>query len=177
MYHNVANAYYTLNQFRKSVHYCFLSLQVYRQTESNDYVNRVYATLGENYSSLKLPDSAIYYYKIAVKESNKRNDTYAEAAIYGYMSSTYANLGDYKEMLTVSEKSLQLAKSLQSNQLLASSLYNIAFANYFNGDNLTAKKNINEALDIATKDSLKDELKNIYTVLSYKPEGSHTHSR
>ena len=109
----------------------------------------------------------MYYYKIAVTESIKLGDKYAEAGIYGFMANTYADRNDFKEMLNVSEKSLLLSRELQSNQMLASSLYNIAYANYFNGDNSTARKIINEALDIATKDSLKDELKNIYTVLSF----------
>ena len=43
----------------------------------------------------------------------------------------------------------------------------MANASYFNGDNIAAKKHINDALSIAVKDSLKDELKNIYTVLSF----------
>ena len=62
---------------------------------------------------------------------------------------------------------MTLSKELQSRQILASSLYNMANASYFNGDNIAAKKHINDALSIAVKDSLKDELKNIYTVLSF----------
>ncbi len=167
MYHNVANAYYNLNQFRKSIEYCLLSLKLYQQTGRNDYINRVYASLGQEYASLKLTDSALYYYKIAAIESIKGKDTYAEAAIYGYMVDAYADKNDFKEMLKVSEKSLLLSKALQSNQMLASSLCSNAYANYLNGDNIVAKEIINEALNIASKDSLKDELKSIYTVLSY----------
>jgi hypothetical protein len=83
------------------------------------------------------------------------------------MADTYAARSDFKEMLKVAERSLTLSKELQSSQMLASSLYNMAFASYFNGDNIAAKKLIIEALSIAVKDSLKDELKNIYTVLSF----------
>ena len=167
MYQNVANAYYNLNQFRKSIDFCLLSIELNKQTGSNAYPNRVFATLGQSYAMLKNTDSALYYYTIGITESKKRDDKYAEAAIYGYMVNTYAERNNFKEMLNVSQKSLLLSRQLQSNQMLASSLYNIAYANYFNGDNITAKKNIYEALGIALKDSLKDELKNIYTVLSY----------
>ena len=167
MYQSVGNAYYNLRQFRKAIGYALLALKLHRETGSNSYANRIYASLGQNYAELKITDSALYYYKIAVIESIKIGDKYAEAGIYGFMANTYADRNDFKEMLKVSEKSLLLSRELQSNQMLASSLYNIAYANYFNGDNSTAKKNITEALDIATKDSLKDELKNIYTVLSF----------
>lgn len=167
IYHNVANAYFSLKQYRKSIDYCLLALKLHQKTGSNAYVNRLHATLGQSYALSKFTDSALYYYKIAAVESVKSNDKYAEAAIYGYMSSAYADKNDFKEMLKVSQTSLKLSRELQSNQILASSLYNIAYANYFNGNNAEAKKNIEEALQIAEKDFLKDELKNIYTVLSY----------
>ena len=171
MYHQVANAYYNLSQFRRSADFCILSLELHRQNGSNKYPNRVYATLGQSYAMLKNTDSALFYYTAATNESIRLNDKYAEAAIYGYMADTYANRNEFKKMLEVSQKSLLLSKELQSNQGLASSLYNIAYANYFNGDNNTAKKNIYEALYIAEKDSLKDELKNIYSILSYIAAG------
>src|SRR5436190_9876418 len=60
-----------------------------------------------------------------------------------------------------------MLKELQGRQMLASSLYNIAYAMFLNGNNAGAKKNIYEALVISKEDSLKDELKNSYTVLSY----------
>ena len=167
MHHNVANAYYNLSQFRKSINYCLSSLKLYQKSRSKTYINRVYASLGQDYASLNLTDSALYYYKIAIAESSKANDKYAEAAIYGYMADAYAVRKNFKEMMRVSEKSLSLSRELQSNQMLASSLYNIAYANYFNGNNILARKFINEALQIATRDFLKDELKNIYSILSY----------
>lgn len=167
IYHNIANTYYNLNQFRKAVTYCLLSIKSYQNDKNQEYINRVYASLGQNYASLNLTDSALYYYKKAIKESVKSNDIYAEAAVYGYMANTYADRQEYSEMQKVSEASLDLAKKIQSNQMLASSLYNIAYASYFNGDNARAREHIYEALQIATKDSLQDELKNIYSVLSY----------
>lgn len=167
LYHNVANAYSNFHQYTKSIEYCHNALKVYKQYGGEIYLNRVYATLGQDHAMLKKRDSALYYYKLAADESVKRNDSYAEAAIYGYMVNVYAELGNYKEMLEVSEKSLKVSKGLQSNQLLASSLYNVAYANYFNGNDQLAKETIHEALGIALKDSLIDELKNIYSILSF----------
>jgi signal transduction histidine kinase len=167
IYHNIGNAYFNLNQYRKSLDYCFLSLKIYFQTGKNSYPNRVYAAIGQNYAELRMTDSALHYYKISVTESIKVMDKYAEGTIYGYMADTYAARSDYKEMLEVAKKSYSLSKELQSSQMLASSLYNLAYANHLNGDNAVAKNYINEALDLATKDSLTDELKNIYTVLSF----------
>ena len=161
LYHNIGNAYFNLGQYNKSIDYCIRSIQYYPQKKSQAYIGRVYATLGQNYAKLKNADSALYYYKIAAEEHvAEDNDKYAVAAIYGYMVNTYADKNDFKEMLNVSEKSLQLSRALQSNQGLASSLYNIAYAHYFNGNNSAAKEKIYEALAIAEKDSLKDELIN-----------------
>lgn len=168
IYHNLANCYYNLRQYRKSVEYLLLSVQIHIEYKKrNDYINRVYATLAQNYKGLQIIDSALYYYDKAIKESVRLNDKYAEASIYGYVSNLYANLNQFGEMLKASEKSLLLARGLQSRQMVASSLYNMAYANFLNGDNKKARKNINEALEIATKDTLRDELKNSYMVFSY----------
>jgi len=167
MYQNVANAYFNLNNYQQSVEYCMLSIKLYKETGNNSYTNRLYATLGQNFAMLKNTDSALYFYNKGLIESIKLEDNYAAASIYGYMANTYADRSDYKAMFKVAEKSLTLSKELQSRQILASSLYNMANASYFNGDNIAAKKYINDALGIAEKDSLKDELKNIYTVLSF----------
>ncbi len=167
MYHNIANAYDNLKQYRKSIDYCIMALDYYKKNGGKVYVNRVLASLGQAYYDMHQPDSALYYFKQAVTESEKSGDRYAESAIYGFMANAYADINDFREMLRVSEKSLSISRKLQSNQMLASSLYNIAYAQYFNNDNVNAKKNIDEALSIAEKDSLLDELNNIYTVLSY----------
>jgi len=168
LYHNLANCYNNLKQYRKSVEYCLISEVFYhRYKKKNLYINRVYATLAQNYEGLQHPDSALYYYNKSIKESVRLNDKYAEASIYGYLANFYANQNKFSEMLSASEKSLALARTLQSRQMLASALYNLANANYFNGNDVKAKKAIDEALEIATKDSLRDELKNSYTVLSY----------
>lgn len=167
MYHNIGNAYYNLKQYRKSIEYCFKSLDFYKKFGGNVYLNRVYASIGQDYYELNKSDSALYFYKLAATESKKKDDVYAEGSIYGYMADTYANVSDFKSMLDVSYASLKLSRQLQSSQMLASSLYNVAFAEYFNNNNQQANKNIREALQIAERDSLKDELRNIYMILSY----------
>ena len=167
MYHNIGNAYFNLNQFRKGVDYCLLSLKMDQQYGGNDYINRVLASIGQGYMYLKMKDSALYFYKLAVPESVKQNDKYAEAAIYGYMADVYAADNESVPMLEISTKSLSLAKELQSRQLLASSLSNLAYAYYLNKELPKSKKYTYEALKIAEEDSLYDELKNIYSILSY----------
>jgi two-component system, NarL family, sensor kinase len=166
-YHNIGNTYHALGQYRKSIEYSLLSLKFHQQTKSNEYPNRVYASLGQSYGLMGNTDSALYYFNIAITTSVELNDKFAEAAIYGFIADSYASRNEFKKMLAVSEKSLQLSRELQSSQGIANSLYNIAYANYFNGNNAVAGKYINEALDIAIKDSVQDVLKNIYIVLSY----------
>lgn len=168
VYHNLANCYNNLRQYRKSVDYALLSVKIaVEYKKKNNYINRVYATLAQNYDGLQMTDSALYFYDKAITASVELNDKYAEATIYGYVSDLYANRARFGEMLNASEKSLSLARELQSRQMAASALYNVAYAHYFNGDNIKARKYIDEALEIATQDTLRDELKNSYAVLSY----------
>lgn len=165
-YHNVANAYSNLKRYRKAVDYCIRGIKAYEQYGGN-YINRVYASLGQGYQELNQYDSALFFHNKAILKSVEFNDKYAEATIYSYMADTYASLNDFTSMLEVSKKSLALSKELQSRQMLAGSLYNIAFAHYYNNEQQKAKLYIKEALQIAVADSLLDELKNSYTVLSY----------
>ena len=168
VYHNLANCFNNLTQYRKAVDYALLSARLYNDFKKrNDYINRVYATLAQNYEGLNMIDSALYFYDKAIQESVRLNDKYAEASIYGYISNLYSNVGRFNEMLKVSEKSLALAKELQSRQMVANALYTVASAQFFNGNNVEAKKNIREALEIATQDSLRMELLNSYSVLHY----------
>jgi len=168
VYHNLANCYYNLGQYRAAVNAAGFSVNVNNiYTKKNGYINRAYATLAQGYEGLRMADSSLYFYKIAIKESERVNDKYAEAAIYGYLCNLLATMNRFGDMLKAAEKSLAISNQLQSRQGLVTSLYNVAYANYFNGNNKEALKKINEALVIATADSLRDELKNCYTVLSY----------
>lgn len=168
VYHSLANSYYSLSQYRKAVEAALHSIAVNTAfSEKSMYINRVYATLAQSYDGLHMADSAMFFYKIAITESVRLNDKYAEGSIYGYQCNLYASMHNFGDMLKAAEKSLALSNELQSRQMLASSLYNLAYAQYFNNNNKEAYKNINQALSIAIVDSLNDELKNCYTVLSY----------
>ncbi|MEO5948230.1 MAG: sensor histidine kinase [Chitinophagaceae bacterium] len=168
LYHNLANCYQNLKQYKKSIETASYAVYLYSALKlRNDYINRVYATLAQSYELSNINDSALFYYDKAIKESVRLNDKYAEGIIYGYTCNLYANLNRYADMLMAAEKSLSLSRELQSRQMTASSLYNIAYAQFLNNNQSEAKKNLNEALAIATQDSLKDELKNSYSVLSY----------
>lgn len=168
LYHNLANCYQNLKQYKKSIEAANYSVYLYSGLKlRNDYINRVYATLAQSYELSNMNDSALFYYDKAIKESVRLNDKYAEGTIYGYTCNVYANLNRYADMLRAAKKSLSLSAELQSRQMTASSLYNIAYAQFLNNNLSEAKKNIYEALAIATQDSLKDELKNSYSILSY----------
>jgi len=168
VYHGLANCYYNLGQYRKAVEAAGYSVYVNSIfSEKSMYINRAYATLAQAYDGLRMGDSALHFYTIAIKESKRLNDKYAEGTIYGYMCNLYAGMNRFGDMLKAAEKSLSLSKELQSRQMMASSLYNTAYAQFLTNNNKEAYRNINEALAIAVADSLGDELKNCYTVLSY----------
>jgi two-component system, NarL family, sensor kinase len=168
VYHGLANCYYNLGQYRKSIEAALHSIDVNTIfSEKSMYINRVYATLAQSYDGMHMADSAMFFYNTAIKESIRMNDKYAEGSIYGYQANLLASMNKFGEMLRAAEKSLALSNELQSRQMMASSLYTVAYAQFFNNDNKAARKTIIEALNIASTDSLTDELKNCYTVLSY----------
>ena len=166
--HNLANCYNNLLQYRKAVDICLASIELYTKFKKrNDYINRAYATLAQGYQGLQMSDSALYYFDIAIKESAKSNDTYAEATIYSYKTTLLSKLNRFGEMLHVSEKSLELARALQSREMITNGLVTTATAYFYNGNNAKARKSIDEALKIATEDSLFLQLTNGYNILSY----------
>jgi len=168
VWHNLANCYYNLGQYRKGADAALHGLyQEQYASVKNGYINRVYSTLAQCYEGLRIQDSALHYYEIAIRESKKTNDKYAEGVIYGYQCNLLASMKKFDQMLVAAGKSLALSRELQSRQMLASSLYNMAYAQYFNNNNQEAYRYIREGLAIAQADSLRDELKNSYTVLSY----------
>lgn len=167
-YHNLANCYLNLGQYRKGVNAAAYSVYVNDiLSKKNMYINRAYATLAQAYEGLQKRDSALHFYNVAIQESVRLNDKYAEGSIYDYLCNLYAGMNRFGNMLKAAEKSLALSKELQSRQMMASSLYHMAYAQYLNNNNKTAYINIQEALSIAVADSLRDELKNCYVVLSY----------
>ena len=166
--HNLANCYNNLLQYGKAVDMCLASIELYTKFKKrNDYINRVYATLAQGYQGLQMSDSALYYFDIAIMESAKSNDKYAEATIYSYKTTLLSKLNRFGEMLHVSEKSLELARELQSREMIANGLVTTATAYFYNGNNAKARKSIDEALKIATEDSLFLQLTNGYNILSY----------
>ena len=167
-YHNLANTYQNLGQYKKSIDAAIHSIYIDSiSSKKNKYINRVYATLAQGYQYAKIFDKALHFFNIAISESQRLEDSYAEAMIYGYKCQLLASTGQYAPMLNTALQSLKLAEQLQSRQLKANSLYNFAYAKFLNGDNSAAKKNIMEAISIAKEDSLRDELKNAYIILSH----------
>ena len=167
-YHNLANCYHNISQYRKGVNTAQYSIYINNLSgKKNGYINRVYSTMAQCYEGLRMADSSLYFYDKAISESQKVNDKYAEGMIYGYKCSLLASMYRFSDMLNAAQKSLLLSKELQSRQMMATSLYNIAYAQFHNGNNVEAKKYIYEALAIAQQDSMKDELKNTYMILSY----------
>ena len=167
-YHNLSNCYLNLAQYRKAADAAGYAIYINKFSPVKSmYINRAVATLGQAYDALRMNDSALYYYKMAVSESKRLDDQYAEASIYGYQCGLYLSMHRFKEMQETAEKSLGMAKELQSRQLLANSLYNLASAQFYNNNSKGAAVTISQALAIAVADSLKEELKNAYTIQSY----------
>lgn len=168
LYHNLSNVYSNLGQEQKSKEAILYSIYLHEKLKlRNDYINRAYASLAQNYQDEGNGDSAIFFYKRAIETSARINDKYAEAAIYSYLANLYAQLGRFKEMLPIAEKSLLLVPSLQSSQSTATALYNVSEANFYNGNNRQARLYIDSSLALGKKDSLRALLQDAYQLLSF----------
>lgn len=168
VYHGLANCYLNLENSRKALEWSRRSKAFKtKYPDPEDYINRTYATLAQAYDQLQLNDSALHFYDVAIRESVRLNDKFAETAIYGYQGNLYARLNRFEDMLTSATKSLAISRELQSKQMVASALYNMAYAHFLNGNNELAEKNLREGLDIAKREVLQDELRNTYLVLSF----------
>lgn len=168
LYHGLSNVYSNLGQNRKSLDWALLSIRLYTEFgKRNDYINRVYAGVAQNYELMGVVDSAAIYFAKAISESKRLNDKFAEGTIYKYAAHFYSNTGNYDKMLEMAKQGLPLAKELNSRQLEAGAYYNIAAANYYNRNNAEAYRNVRLSLDIAEKDSIKQQVQDAYRLLSY----------
>lgn len=168
LYHGLSNVYSNLGQNRKSLDWALLSIRLYTEFgKRNDYINRVYAGVAQNYELMGVVDSAAIYFAKAISESKRLNDKFAEGTIYKYAAHFYSNTGNYDKMLEMAKQGLPLAKELNSRQLEAGAYYNIAAANYYNRNNAEAYRNVRLSLDIAEKDSIKQQMQDAYRLLSY----------
>ncbi|MEO5681671.1 MAG: sensor histidine kinase [Chitinophagaceae bacterium] len=166
-YQNLANCYNALRQFRKAVDYTSYAILLHTvYHKRSDYINRAYASLAQAYDGLLMVDSASYFYQKAISESVRVGDKYAEASIYGYVSTLYANTGKYNDMRQMAEKSLAVSRTLQSREMEATALYSVGYADFLNHDNLSARENIMKALGIALADTFRIVLTNCYNILS-----------
>ena len=168
LYHGLSNVYSNLGQNRKSLDWALLSIRLYTEFgKRNDYINRVYAGVAQNYELMGVVDSAAIYFAKAISESKRLNDKFAEGTIYKYAAHFYSSTGNYDKMLEMARQGLPLAKELNSRQLEAGAYYNIAAANYYNRNNAEAYRNVRLSLDIAEKDSIKQQVQDAYRLLSY----------
>ncbi|MFT3934828.1 MAG: histidine kinase [Chitinophagaceae bacterium] len=168
LYHGLAIAYSNLGQTRRAADAALYSIMLFEKLgKRNDFPNRVYASLGQAYTNLKLYDSAVIMYDKAIESSIAKGDKYAEIYLYMYKNDLYAKMGKFAEQLPLAEKSIALAKELQSTQTLAAAYFNMGAANFYTNKNELALKNINESIEIAKANSLGDEMQNAYMLLSY----------
>ncbi|RYZ48942.1 MAG: sensor histidine kinase, partial [Sphingobacteriales bacterium] len=168
MYHSLINAYGDLGQHRKAVDAGLTGLRLRKEYKvTTGYVNRQYSSIAQNYEVLGITDSAEYYYTKAIAASKEMKDAFAEGTIYQFITNLYSALGKYDKMLEMANLSLQLARQLNSRTLESTAYYSIAAAYYYNKNSREARRYIDQSLEIAEADSIRDKLQNGYRLLSY----------
>jgi len=97
-YLKLGYTYYNINEFEKAQKYNMLSLKFLK---SNDYANlqNTYNNIGLIYSSMDMPDSALYYYQRSITSSNNKNGRKNVLYELGNIANLYLNQGNYKKAL------------------------------------------------------------------------------
>lgn len=168
LYHTLSNAYSSLGQPRKALDAGLTGVRLRKEYGvTAGYVNRLYAGIAQDYETLGMVDSALYFYDKAIASSKELNDRFAEGTIYKFITHFYSSIGRYDKMREMAEQSLLLSKELKSRQLESSAYYSLAAAHYFTGNNKSAKEYIDQSMAIAEEDSITLQLQDGYRLLSY----------
>ena len=106
------------------------------------------AMQGEVSKSKAFLDEALY-----MNSKRTRVDVVKNAHLYAMAASTYLGLGDYKEVITWSQKSLDISKQYmgEANRLTISNYLTIGDANMVHGDFSSAKKYYKKGYDLNLK--------------------------
>lgn len=92
------------------------ALKIYQANNESDYIFYIYVNKAVTYSKLKEYEKAIYYFSKADSVTTKQFQTKNKEALYGYMSATYKENGDFKKALEYIEKQKVYEKILDEKE-------------------------------------------------------------
>ena len=139
--HNIANAYYYLNNLQKAMMVYFEAMQKF-ETLSDEGLYRSYSNIGLIYIKIGNYAESLNYGLKALKIAEKIGDRDKIAHSYNAVGSVYRKAGDFERALEFHSKSLKLAQEVGSQESIG-----IAFGSI--GIDYHEMKRYEEALEAA----------------------------
>ena len=171
LYSNLAIVFFNLHQPYRAIQYNKQAIQIAEATGDELGVGYASVNLGGAYKRISNYDSARFFLEkgLAISVRFKVSDLEKDALIS--LGFTLIKLGDIEKAERYFLRALELSRHLKSDYGIVSSYEGLASIFYQRSDFITAKRYINEGLDLALKGSFNEELKNLY-FLQYEAEQS-----
>ena len=163
-YSNLANAYYNIKAFDKSIEFNLKALQVQEQLNDVDGVNQSNSQLAELYSIKKEHRKAIEYYEKVIEGIDTGNDS-IRGRIFPKLGGEYLKFNDYQNAANYLIQGLNLNRRSKDEPGLLTALNNLGDLNLQQNRLILAERQLLEAGAIAKKINNKPELLRYYKLM------------
>lgn len=116
-YLNIGTVYSFMERFKPARNYYFKAYELYMELGYSHELDDCYILLGDSYLKEMNPDSAGYYYKLALDISTSEQDIARQAEILGKLGVIGLNRGQYTSALDFTKRALALAREIGSLDL------------------------------------------------------------
>lgn len=157
-YNNLGNLYNDYGDVEKSLAYQKENLRIRKKLEDDIGIGSAYNNLALLYENQKMSDSAIYYYEQALSLSDIKNSSTLYGAVQNNLGVLYKTKGNYDLAEHHLLKAMQFRDSVGDNHGSCQSKGNLAGTYRLMGKKLLAKKYAEEAMELAKKYNLSEEL-------------------
>ncbi|MFD2725889.1 tetratricopeptide repeat protein [Hyunsoonleella rubra] len=149
---------------RKSFRNC---IAIYRTKNDNYFLCKAYRELGYDYgkNAPKHIDSASFYLENAVKLAKTINNTGMEVAALSFLGDLKFDIGKYTEAKTHYINGLRRSSTLDNHISVASILLGLSDISIYEKSYEKAKTYAQQALDIASRDNLNQDISEAYKTL------------
>ncbi|MCF6365719.1 MAG: tetratricopeptide repeat protein [Bacteroidales bacterium] len=165
-YLKLGYTYYHLKEFTKAQKYNMLSLQFLKSSDYKELQN-TYNNVGLVYSSLDMPDSALYYYQKSISSSkniNGRKNIFYEL---GNIANLHLNKGNYKKALETYLEVKKMSEEYRDKSSVSISFCNLSEVYFLMAEKeqiINKKKNYNR-LSVSYADSALTTAKSVNSLI------------
>ncbi|MEI7627093.1 MAG: adenylate/guanylate cyclase domain-containing protein [Bacteroidota bacterium] len=156
----------------KAIQYLLRALPIFIELKNQDGIVTMCTNLGEGYLDVKKADSALYYYRMGLKESNNTEEV-TTIFIWNNIGKAYSKKGDFEEAIKFQKKSIALAQKLNSKFNEGKSTLGLAETYYEKGDIANALSAYIQAEPLLVANRAVEELRDTYKglYLTYEKKG------